>query len=114
MKKCAFAILILACIAAFAIEPPQPPTLSINPTASTLPPGMSVYLVAHFNDGSQMQSCTWAASAVGSNGVKLTTTNEEWAVFSDGTLRGVTYMITAACTNNAGIHRSAVALVAVK
>jgi len=113
MKRITFAILILACIAVFAIEP-VPPSLSINPTAVTLPPGTSQYFIASFTDGSQMQSCAWAATGVGKNGVKLITTNEEWAVFSDGTLRGVTYMVSGTCTNTAGVRGSANALVSVR
>jgi hypothetical protein len=108
------AIFTLVCVTAFAVQPPGLPTLTIHPLAVALPPGSNQYFVASFSDGSAVQSCLWTAPGANTNGVKITSTNKEWAVFFTGTLRGVNYTLTATCTNDNRVYRTASALVLVR
>ncbi len=111
IRNVVFVALMVICVTAFAVEPPL---LYVNPIAVALPTGTSQFFVASFSDGSSIHSCQWDAAGVGQNGVTLNSTNKEWAVFSTGTLRGVTYYVGASCANINGITRTATAAVAVK
>jgi len=108
-----FVLLLAVCASTMAVAQ-QLPVLKINPTAVTLPAKTSQYFLASFSDGSQVESCKWTATGVGANGITLTTTDKDWAVFFDGWLQGKIYQVSAECQNSVGVKSSATAYVFVQ
>jgi len=110
-----FVVVLLAFgMMATASEQQQQSTLTIRPLAVILSTDSSQLFEASFGDGTLSATCVWSATGVGRNGVTLTTTEKNWAVFYDGNMAGVNYVISAICRNSRGGTSSAHAYVFVR
>lgn len=115
-KSTLLAIALLTLTSAAALADDLTPRLSIHPLAVQLPTEDNQYFLATFSDRSPISSCTWKVSGepMLGNGIRLTTTDRNWAVFYDGTQAGVNYTISASCRSENGILGSASAYVFVR
>jgi len=106
MKK---ALLYLLCMSFVVPSFAANPTVTVTPSTLPLPAGSTQQLTAAFSDGSQIQSCTWMATG-SQNGIQSIGVNT--ATFAAGTLKA-TYVVTASCTNAAGVRAMGIAVIAV-
>lgn len=107
MKNALLCLLLLAGVLGASAS--SNPTVSITPSPVAIPTGGTQQFTATFSDGSQIQSCNWLATG-SLNAVQGIGVNT--AVFAAGTLKA-TYVVTANCTNAAGVHAMGLAVVAV-
>jgi len=106
MNKALLCLLLLACVIPASATNP---TVTISPSPVILPAGSTQQFTAAFSDGSQIQSCTWLTTG-SQNAIQSTGANT--AMFAAGPLKA-TYVVTANCTNTAGVQAMGIGIISI-